>query len=300
MDELVNKAAILQEALPYIRRFHGRTFVVKYGGHAMVDEDLKESFAKDVSLLRFVGIQVVVVHGGGPQISQTLDRMGIASTFSAGLRVTDDETMGVVEMVLGGGVNQNIVGMICNHGGRAVGLSGKDDHFIRARKVEGVEAKDERGNSMIVDLGRVGRVEHVNPDLVRDLIGRGFIPVVAPIGADEHGNALNVNADTAAGAIASALGAAKLVLMTDVDGVKDAAGHLISSLRAREARTLIEDEVIRGGMIPKVQCALDAVESGVEKVHIVDGRVRHALLLEIFTDEGVGTEIGRAAVLEGR
>jgi acetylglutamate kinase len=300
MNELVNKAAILQEALPYIRRFHGKTFVVKYGGHAMVDEDLKQSFAKDVSLLRFVGIQVVVVHGGGPQINQTLNRMGIASTFSAGLRVTDDETMGVVEMVLGGGVNQGIVGMICSHGGRAVGLSGKDDHFIRARKVEGVEAKDEQGNSMIVDLGRVGRVEHVNPDLVRDLISRSFIPVIAPIGADEQGNALNVNADTAAGAIASALGAAKLVLMTDVDGVKDASGQLISSLRAREARQLIADEVIAGGMIPKVQCALDAVEQGVEKVHIVDGRVRHALLLEIFTDQGVGTEIGRAAVLEGR
>jgi len=300
MNELVRKAAILQEALPYIRRFHGKTFVVKYGGHAMVDEALKESFAKDVSLLRFVGIQVVVVHGGGPQINQTLDRMGIASTFSAGLRVTDDETMGVVEMVLGGGVNQGIVGMICNHGGRAVGLSGKDDHFIRARKVEGVEAKDERGNSMIVDLGRVGRVEHVNPDLVRELIGRSFIPVVAPIGADEHGNALNVNADTAAGAIASALGAAKLVLMTDVDGVKDASGSLVSSLRAREARRLIQDGVIRGGMIPKIECALEAVEHGVEKVHIVDGRVRHALLLEIFTDQGVGTEIARAAVLDAR
>ncbi len=300
MDELVGKAAILQEALPYIRRFHGETFVVKYGGHAMVDEALKESFAKDVSLLRFVGIRVVVVHGGGPQINQTLDRMGIASTFSAGLRVTDDETMGVVEMVLGGGVNQSIVGMICNQGGRAVGLSGKDDHFIRARKVEGVEAKDEQGNSMTVDLGRVGRVEHVNPDLVRDLITRGFIPVIAPIGADDRGNALNVNADTAAGAVAAALGAAKLVLMTDVEGVKDATGALVSSLRAREARKLIDDDIISGGMIPKVECALEAVEHGVEKVHIVDGRVRHALLLEIFTDRGVGTEIGRAAVLDGR
>jgi len=300
MDELVSKAAILQEALPYIRRFHGKTFVVKYGGHAMVDDELKESFARDASLLRFVGIQVVVVHGGGPQINQTLSRMGIASTFSAGLRVTDDETMGVVEMVLGGGVNQGIVGMICNHGGRAVGLSGKDDHFIRACKLEGVEAQDERGNSMTVDLGRVGRVEHVSPDLVRDLIARGFIPVIAPIGTDEHGNALNVNADTAAGAVAAALGAEKLVLMTDVEGVKDASGNLLRSLSAREARRLIHEEIISGGMIPKVQCALEAVEHGVDKVHIVDGRVRHALLLEIFTDEGVGTEIGRAAVLEGR
>ena len=300
MDTLVSKAAILQEALPYIRRFHGTTFVVKYGGHAMVDPELQESFARDASLLRFVGIQVVVVHGGGPQISQTLDRMGISSTFSAGLRVTDDETMSVVEMVLGGGVNQSIVGMICNHGGRAVGLSGKDDHFIRARKVDAVEATDEQGNSMTVDLGRVGRVESVNVELLRQLIASGFIPVIAPIGADEHGNALNVNADTAAAAVAAGLGAAKLVLMTDVEGVKDRAGNLQRSLRARDVKQFIEAGVITGGMIPKVECALTAVEHGVEKVHILDGRVRHALLLEIFTDEGVGTEIARAAILDGR
>jgi acetylglutamate kinase len=294
-DALVAKAAVLQEALPYIRRFHGRTFVVKYGGHAMVDEELKQSFARDVSLLRFVGIQVVVVHGGGPQINQTLDRLGIQSSFSGGLRVTDDETMDVVEMVLGGGVNQEIVGLICKHGGRAVGLSGKDDHFIRAAKAKGVESKDEHGNSVIVDLGRVGEVESVNPELLRELVGKGFIPVIAPIGADENGDALNVNADTAAGAIAASLKAAKLVLMTDVSGVKGQDGQLLSSLRSREAEDLIGRGVIKAGMIPKVQCALDAVENGVEKVHIIDGRVKHALLLEIFTDRGVGTEIGRSA-----
>lgn len=300
MDELVRKAEILQEALPYIRRFHGKTFVVKYGGHAMVDEDLKQSFARDVSLLRYVGIHVVVVHGGGPQINSTLERMGIASSFSGGLRITNDETMDVVEMVLGGGVNQGIVGMICAQGGRAVGLSGKDDHFIQARKLSAVEARDAQGNSMIVDLGRVGSVVGVSPELVGQLVRNGFIPVIAPIGTDEQGNALNVNADTAAGAIAAALKASKLVLMTDVPGVKDADGRLLASLRAREARAMIEDGVIRAGMIPKVECALDAVEQGVEKVHIVDGRVRHALLLEIFTDQGVGTEIARAAVLESR
>ncbi len=293
MDELVAKAAILHEALPYIQRFHGRTFVVKYGGHAMVDNVLKEGFARDVCLLRYVGIQVVVVHGGGPQISRTLERMGIKSSFSGGLRITDDETMDVVEMVLGGGVNQDIVGLVCKHGGRAVGLSGKDDHFMRAERLERVPEQGEEGAPVMVDLGRVGRITHVKPAVVRDLISNGFIPVIAPIGVDESGNALNVNADTAAGRIAAALGAAKLMLMTDVEGVKNAAGGLVSSLRAREAEDLIGSNVINGGMIPKVRCALEAVDEGVEKVHIIDGRRRHALLLEIFTDKGVGTEIQR-------
>ena len=254
---------------------------------------LKEGFARDVCLLRYVGIQVVVVHGGGPQINHTLERMGIKSSFSGGLRVTNDETMDVVEMVLGGGVNQDIVGLICKHGGRAVGLSGKDDHFIRGERLEHVPGQDEAGTPVLVDLGRVGRVVDVNPGVVRDLISSGFIPVIAPIAIDDKGNALNVNADTAAGRVAAALGAAKLVLMTDVDGVRNAAGELVSSLRAREAEELIGGQVISGGMIPKVRCALDAVEEGVEKVHIIDGRRRHALLLEIFTDKGVGTEIQR-------
>ena len=296
MDELVRKAEVLHEALPYIRRFHQRTFVVKYGGHAMVDEALKESFARDVCLLRYVGIRVVVVHGGGPQINQMLDRVGIASTFSGGLRITDDATMDVVEMVLGGGVNQEIVGMICQHGGRAVGLSGKDDRFMRGRRLDKVAAKGEQGEPVMVDLGRVGEVSHVEAGIVENLISSGFIPVIAPIAVDKDGHSLNVNADTAAGSIASALGAAKLVLMTDVDGVKTAAGERLSSLGSTEAEEMIENGVITGGMIPKVRCALDAVNAGVEKVHIIDGRRSHALLLEIFTDSGVGTEIRRGKV----
>jgi acetylglutamate kinase len=278
MDELIEKAAILHEALPYIRRFHKRTFVVKYGGHAMTDDALKESFARDVCLLRYVGIQVVVVHGGGPQIDRMLEKMGMTSTFSQGLRVTDDATMDVVEMVLGGSVNQDIVGLICKHGGRAVGLSGKDDHFVHAKRQS--EA-----------LGRVGDVETVDPTIVRELIGAGFIPVVAPIAVDADGLALNVNADTAAGRIAASLGAAKLVLMTDVEGVLDSKGELLSSIGSQEADALVSTGTVRGGMIPKLACALEAVRGGVEKVHVIDGRRRHALLLEIFTDRGVGTEI---------
>lgn len=293
MDDLIRKAAVLEEALPYIRRFHNRTVVIKYGGHAMVDEALKESFAKDVCLLRFVGIRVVVVHGGGPQINRMLDRLGIQSVFNAGLRVTDDETMDLVEMVLGGGVNQEIVGLICQHGGRAVGLSGKDDRFMRARRHDKVRSKDEQGREILVDLGRVGEVEHVDASLLEQLIGSGFVPVIAPIAVDREGKSLNVNADTAAGYIAGALHAAKLVLMTDVEGVKAASGELLRSLDAPEAERLIAEGVITGGMIPKVRCALDAVQLGVEKVHILDGRRLHAILLEVFTDQGVGTEIRR-------
>ncbi|MBN1610243.1 MAG: acetylglutamate kinase [Polyangiaceae bacterium] len=295
MDHLIEKAAILQEALPYIRRFRHRTFVVKYGGHAMVDDELKESFARDVCLLRYVGIHVVVVHGGGPQINQTLDRMGIKSSFAAGMRITDDETMDVVEMVLGGGINSEIVGLICKHGGRAVGLSGRDDGFLRAQRAPGFTSKGRNGESVCVDLGRVGEIERVEPQIVLELIARDFVPVVAPIAVDASGRPLNVNADIAAGRLAAALGAAKLMLMTDVEGVKDRDGHLLGSLGAREAETLIEEGVIVGGMIPKVHCALGAVDLGVEKVHIIDGRKRHALLLEIFTDEGVGTEIQPSA-----
>ena len=291
MKHAVEKAAVLQEALPYIRRFRKRTFVVKYGGHAMVDEELKENFARDVCLLRYVGIKVVVVHGGGPQISQTLDRMGISSKFSGGLRVTDDETMGVVEMVLGGTVNQDIVGLISKHGGHAVGLSGKDDLFMVAERRPQVAGKSPSGDAVLVDLGRVGRVTTVNPEIVRHLIDDGYLPVIAPVAVDDDGRALNVNADEAASAIAIALDAAKLVLMTDVAGVKDADGKHISSLDSEMAEGLIDKGVIHGGMIPKVQFAIDAVAKGVGKVHIIDGRQLHALLLEIFTDQGVGTEI---------
>ena len=291
MQEPVGKAAVLHEALPYIRRFHGRTFVIKYGGHAMIEESLKESFARDICLLRYVGIRVVVVHGGGPQINQLLDRMGIESVFRGGLRVTDDETMKVVEMVLSGSVNSDIVGLICNQGGRAMGLSGRDDSFMRAQRMALVKAKDEQGNPISVDLGRVGEVNHVDPRLGEDLCNRGGVPVSAPIGVDADGNPLNVNADTAAGEIAKALNAAKLVLMTDVEGVLDKNKKHLTSLDASTCDELIDNGTIVGGMIPKVQCALDAVKNGVDKVHIIDGRKRHALLLEIFTDHGVGTEI---------
>ena len=294
MDDLIRKAAVLEEALPYIRRFHNRTIVVKYGGHAMTDAALKESFAKDVSLLRYVGIRVVVVHGGGPQINAMLDRVGIKSVFNAGLRVTDDETMDVVEMVLGGGVNQEIVGLICQHGGRAVGLSGRDDRFMRGRRYDQVTGKNAEGQEVLVDLGRVGEVENVESALVEQLLNSGFLPVIAPIAVDPEGRSLNVNADTAAGSIAGALRAAKLVLMTDVEGVKTRNGEMVRSLDAPEAERLISEGVITGGMIPKVRCALDAVRLGVEKVHILDGRRLHAILLEIFTDEGVGTEIRRS------
>ncbi|MBX3181404.1 MAG: acetylglutamate kinase [Polyangiaceae bacterium] len=295
MDQPASKAAILHEALPYIRRFHHRIFVVKYGGHAMVDAELAASFAKDVCLLRYVGVHVVVVHGGGPQITQTLDRFGIQSNFQAGLRVTDDATMDVVEMVLAGSVNSNIVGSISNEGGRAVGLSGKDDGFIRAERRTEVDVRAPDGAHVKVDPGRVGEVSSVDPTLIRTLIDQGFIPVVAPIAVDQEGRALNVNADEAASAIASALSAAKLVLMTDVHGVKDRDGELMTSLSASRAEALIDTGVIDGGMIPKVRYALSAVGAGVEKVHIIDGRRRHALLLEIFTDSGVGTEIQREA-----
>jgi acetylglutamate kinase len=291
MDELISKAAVLHEALPYIRRFHARTFVVKYGGHAMVDAELKESFARDVCLLRYVGIRVVVVHGGGPQINQTLKRLGIASKFSGGLRITDDETMDVVEMVLGGSINQDIVGNICKFGGRAVGLSGKDDLFMRAQRIEAVAAKAADGQSVDVDLGRVGEITQVSCGLLEKLVTDGFIPVISPIAVGQNGEALNVNADTAAAAVAAALRAAKFVLMTDVAGVLDSNKQLLATLRASEIERLIAEGTIVDGMIPKVRCALDAVDGGVEKVHIIDGRRRHALLLEIFTDRGVGTEI---------
>lgn len=291
MKELIEKAHVLQEALPYLRRFHGRTFVVKYGGHAMIAPELKDSFAKDVVLLKYIGINVVVVHGGGPQVSEMLKKLEVPSRFVNGLRITDDASMNVVEMVLGGALNQDIVRLICQHGGRAVGLSGKDDRFILADRMAPVrDLKD----GTEVDLGRVGEVRSVSPDLVVDLMRAGFIPVIAPIGVDEQGASLNLNADTVAGKVAEALRAEKLILLTDVEGVRGADSELIRSLNATRARELIEQRVIDGGMIPKVECALDAIGGGVRKTHILDGRVLHAVLLEIFTDTGIGTEIVRA------
>ncbi len=290
MNEAIEKAGVLLEALPYIRRFQGRTFVIKYGGHAMVAPELKESFAKDICLLKYIGVNVVVVHGGGPQISAMLKRSNVQSRFVDGLRVTDDATMDVVEMVLAGSINQDIVSLICRHGGRAVGLSGKDDGFILADKLPPITSKD--GEE--VDMGRVGDVRQITPDIVVELMRAGFIPVIAPIGVDTHGSSLNLNADTAAGKVAEALRAEKLILLTDVEGVRDGDGKHVSSLSREQARELIAARVIDGGMIPKVECALEAIDGGVRKAHIVDGRTPHVVLLEIFTDEGVGTEIVRA------
>jgi acetylglutamate kinase len=289
MKDLIDKAAVLQEALPYIRTFHGETFVIKYGGHAMVDEKLRDSFARDVVLLKYVGINPVVVHGGGPQIDQTLKALGVVSERVEGLRVTDDETMRVVEMVLGGTVNQEIVSLVANHGGRAVGLSGRDDAFVRAERVTKMKTR----SGQEVDPGRVGRVTHVNPDLVHRLVGGGFIPVIAPLAVDAEGAPLNVNADTVAGKIAEAMGARKLVLMTDIPAVRGREGEERSSLSSAEVEALIDEGIIEGGMIPKVRCAQEALAGGVKKAHIIDGRLQHAVLLEIFTDRGVGTELTR-------
>lgn len=287
MRELIEKAKILQEALPYIRRFHGATFVIKYGGHAMIDARLRDGFARDVALLKYVGLSPVVVHGGGPQIDQMLAAMGVVSERIDGLRVTDQRTMDVVEMVLGGKLNQDIVSLICTHGGRAVGLSGKDDLFMKARKVQRMKTK----KGELVDPGRVGDVHTIVPEIVQKLVADGFIPVIAPIAVDERGESLNVNADTVAGKIAGALKAAKLVLMTDIEGVCDKEKKLISSLSEADVVRMRGEGTIDGGMIPKVQCGLDALHAGVEKVHIIDGRTEHAMLLEIFTDDGIGTQI---------
>jgi acetylglutamate kinase len=287
MQDLIAKAATLHEALPYIRRFHGRTVVIKYGGHAMVDPELQQSFARDVVLMRYVGIDVVVVHGGGPQIDKELATMGVVSERIDGLRVTDERTMEVVEMVLGAKVNHGIVALINRQGGRAVGLTGHDDRTVRADKVLEMRTKSGR----VVDPGRVGAVKEVRPQVIRALVEQGVIPVIAPVAVDDEGRSLNVNADTVAGAVARALDAEKLVLMTDIEGVKDGAGQLIPSLTAADIETMKQTGVITGGMIPKVDCALDALRAGTSKVHIIDGRLRHAVLLEVFTDKGVGTEI---------
>lgn len=287
MQDLIAKAATLHEALPYIRRFHGRTVVIKYGGHAMIDPELQQSFARDVVLMRYVGIDVIVVHGGGPQIDKELALMGVVSERIDGLRVTDERTMEVVEMVLGGKVNHGIVALINRQGGRAVGLNGHDDRCIRADKV--IEMRTKSGR--IVDPGRVGRVKEIREQVIQGLVKQGCVPVIAPIAVDDEGRSLNVNADTVAGSIARAVNAEKLVLMTDIEGVKNGQGQLIPSLTAEEIDRLKNEGVISGGMIPKVDCALDALRAGTRKVHIVDGRLKHALLLEVFTDKGIGTEI---------
>ncbi|MCD4498979.1 acetylglutamate kinase [Chromobacterium vaccinii] len=284
--DAAEKANILAEALPYIRQFAGKTIVIKYGGNAMTDEALKEGFAKDVVLLKLVGMNPVVVHGGGPQINDLLARVGKQGEFIQGMRVTDAETMEVVEMVLGGLVNKEIVSLINKHGGKAVGLTGKDGHFIRARKLFLKTDGDE-----VVDIGQVGEIESIDPSLVSLLDSQDFIPVVAPIGVGIDGEAYNINADLVAGKLAETLKAEKLVLMTNTPGVLDKQGQLLTGLTAQRIDELFADGTISGGMLPKISSALDAAKNGVQAVHIIDGRVKHALLLEILTAAGVGTMI---------
>ncbi len=295
MEILVEKAKVLHEALPYIREFHGKVFVIKYGGSAMTREDLRESFAKDVVLLKYVGINVVIVHGGGPQISETLERFGIKPRFVGGMRKTDEETMHVVEMVLSGDVNKDIVALINRHSGEkvyAVGISGRDGRLLRAVKLDKDRYFKELGlPPPSEDVGYVGEIVDVNVDLINSLIEKNFIPVIAPVGVGEKGEAYNINADMAASEVARHLRAEKLIFLTDTEGVKDKEGRLISSLSEDRAKYLIEKGVIREGMIPKVKAALRALEGSVRKVHIIDGRLQHSLLLEIFTQEGIGTEI---------
>lgn len=282
------KAQILSEALPYIRRFHGQTIVIKYGGNAMTDEKLKHSFARDVVLLKLVGMNPVVVHGGGPQIDSLLTRVGKKGEFVQGMRVTDSETMDVVEMVLGGLVNKNIVNLINQHGGRAIGLSGKDGAFIRARKLL-VQNKDNAAE--MLDIGQVGEVSAIDPEIITLLETREFIPVVAPIGVGNDGQSYNINADLVAGKLAEVLKAEKLILLTNSPGVLDKNGELLTGVTPRQVEELFADGTIHGGMMPKISSALDAAKSGVKSVHIIDGRVEHALLLEVLTDQGVGTLI---------
>lgn len=287
--DAAHTARVLVEALPYIQRFTGRTVVIKYGGNAMVDETLKRGFARDIVLMKHVGINPVVVHGGGPQIGHLLERLGKESRFIQGMRVTDAETMDVVEMVLGGLVNKDIVNLINQQGGRAVGLTGKDGGLIRARKLS--PTSDSPVPEEAVDLGQVGEVASIDPSVVHMLDGGDFIPVIAPIGVGEDGRAYNINADLVAGKVASILGAEKLILLTNTRGVLDRHGELLTGLSASDVAGLIEDGTIHGGMLPKIACALDAVNSGVKTALIVDGRIEHAVLLELFTDQGIGTLI---------
>ncbi len=282
----LEKAKVLIEALPYIQRFHRKTIVIKYGGSAMLEEGLRNHFAQDIVLMKFVGLRPVVVHGGGPQIGETLKRLGKETSFVDGLRVTDAETMEVVEMVLAGKLNKELVQLVTEHGGKAIGLSGKDGALIRARKM-----RVEHSSDTSVDMGFVGEVDEVNADILNVLDQSMFIPIIAPVGVSEKGETYNINADLVASRIAIALKADKLILLTDVAGILDASDNLLSSVSLNESRELLARGVLSGGMIPKVQCCDEAVSHGVRKAHIIDGRVEHSLLLEVFTDGGVGTEI---------
>lgn len=287
----MERADILLEALPYIRRFYNKTIVVKYGGHAMVDQMLKDSFARDLVLMKYIGIHPVVVHGGGPQIGTFLKKVGKDSQFIQGMRVTDEETMSIVEMVLVGSVNKEIVGMMNRHGGKAVGLSGKDGNLIQAEKYYLNEEKAKDTPPEIIDIGLVGKVTSINAELINSLVRDGFIPVIAPTGVGTAGETYNINADLVAGAVASALKAEKLMLLTDVSGVWDENSELINTMNRDRVMQLIDDGVIKGGMFPKVKCCMKALRGGVSKAHIIDGRLKHAVLLEMFTDKGIGTEI---------
>ena len=292
-DTAMQVADVLSKGLPYIQRFTGKTVVIKYGGNAMENEELKSSFARDMVLMKLVGINPIVVHGGGPQIGDLLNRLNIKSHFVNGMRVTDSETMDVVEMVLGGQVNKEIVSLINAHGGTAVGLTGKDGNLIRARKLEVVGKSDEVSRPEIIDIGHVGEVAQVNTKVIDMLTHSDVIPVIAPIGVGPDGASYNINADLVAGKVAEAVKAEKLILLTNVSGLKSKDDQVLTGLTAAQVNDLIEDGTIHGGMLPKIRCALSAVENGVKTAHIIDGRVTHATLLEIFTDEGVGTLISR-------
>lgn len=287
----INVASVLSEAMPYLQRLNNKTIVIKFGGNAMIDEQLKNSFARDIVLLKQVGVNPVVVHGGGPQIGSLLERIGKKSEFIEGMRVTDSETMDVVEMVLGGLVNKSIVNLINHNGGQAIGLTGKDGAMIRAKKMAMSTAATEHKPSEIIDLGHVGEVTTINPSIVNTLDAGNFIPVIAPIGVGDDSASYNINADLVAGKMASVLGAEKLLLLTNTQGVLDKQENILTGLDATKVKELIGDGTIAGGMLPKVNCALDAVNSGVKTAHIIDGRVEHAVLLELLTDEGVGTLI---------
>ncbi|MFH1154333.1 MAG: acetylglutamate kinase [Pseudomonadota bacterium] len=287
----MNVADILIEALPYIREFSGKTIVVKYGGHAMVDENLKEDFAKDIILLKYIGLNPVIVHGGGPQINKVLEAMGITSRFVRGMRYTDGATMDVVEMVLGGKVNKEIVARLNRLGGKAVGLTGKDGGLITAEKMTIYNYTEADKPPEIIDPGMVGTVSLINPDIIHTLVSRGFIPVIAPVGVGAQSETYNINADLVASKVAAALKAERLILLTDVDGLLGPDGTLISSVDAATTTAMIRRQEIKGGMIPKMECAIDALAAGVEKAHIINGKRSHALLLELFTDSGIGTQV---------
>jgi len=291
LDSAKNIAKVLTEALPYIQKFTGRTIVVKYGGNAMVDDVLKHSFARDIVLMKLVGMNPIVVHGGGPQIGKVLEQLNIESSFVDGLRVTDSQTMDVVEMVLGGLVNKEIVNLLNRNQGKAVGVTGKDGNLIRARKLTVRRPGENGADDETIDIGQVGEVASINTQILEMMKDSDFIPVIAPIGTDENGASYNINADSVAGELAGILGAEKLMLLTNVAGVQDNDGKVLTGLSVGQVDALIADKTIHGGMLPKIQCALGAIRAGVQSAHIVDGRVEHAVLLEIFTDEGVGTLI---------